>query len=495
MQADLTLREICRIVQGTMIGQGNVAIDSLVIDSRNMLPSSHAMFVALMGERHDGHQYIEQLYLQGVRAFLVAMPQDVTSFPGAGFCLVEDSLAALQELAAARRKAFHGLVAAITGSNGKTIVKEWIYQLLAPSFSIHRSPKSFNSQVGVPLSVMMLEDTHQIGLFEAGISLPGEMERLEKIISPEVGVFTNLGTAHQENFESMEQKLREKLSLFKSCKRIIFRLNQGEDVLATDHFLKEFEGEKIGWSLDGDGLYSYRTMEVEANGRWMEATTPGGECRFWLPFSDEASIENALHSLTFALEAGVPEQVAAGRIGGLEPVSMRMEILQGINGCMLINDAYNSDIGGLSAALDLVDQQKQFDRRILILSDLFQSGLAEEELYREISTLSETREISLFIGIGPAMIRQRNLFPESSLFYSDTEEFLKRMDRTRFREAMILIKGSRRFSFERVASELQLKTHQTMLEIDLDAMVSNLNHFRSLLNENVKIMVMVKALS
>ncbi|MBE9519223.1 MAG: hypothetical protein IMY68_11660, partial [Bacteroidetes bacterium] len=185
MQADLRLREICRIVQGTMIGEGNVAVDSLVIDSRNMLPSSHAMFVALKGERHDGHQYIEQLYQQGLRAFLVAMPQDPTSFPGAGFCLVEDSLAALQELAAARRKAFPGLVGAITGSNGKTIVKEWIYQLLAPSFSMHRSPKSFNSQVGVPLSVMMLEDTHQIGLFEAGISLPGEMERLEKIISPE----------------------------------------------------------------------------------------------------------------------------------------------------------------------------------------------------------------------------------------------------------------------------------------------------------------------
>ncbi len=495
MQADLRLREICRIVQGTMIGEGNVAVDSLVIDSRNMLPSSHAMFVALKGERHDGHQYIEQLYQQGLRAFLVAMPQDPASFPGAGFCLVEDSLAALQELAAARRKAFPGLVGAITGSNGKTIVKEWIYQLLAPSFSMHRSPKSFNSQVGVPLSVMMLEDTHQIGLFEAGISLPGEMERLEKIISPEVGVFTNLGTAHQENFESMEQKLREKLCLFKSCKKIIFRLNKEEDVLATRHFLKEFEGEKISWSLDGEGLYPYRTIEVGAKGRWMETITPGGGCRFWLPFSDEASIENALHALTFALEAGLPAQVAAGRIGGLEPVSMRMEILQGINGCMLINDAYNSDIGGLSAALDLVDQQKQFDKRILILSDLFQSGLEEEELYREISTLSEARGISLFTGIGPAMIRQRNLFPESSLFYSDTEEFLKRMDRTRFRDAMILIKGSRRFGFERVASELQLKTHQTTLEIDLDAMVSNLNHFRSLLHENVKIMVMVKALS
>ena len=463
MEAAWMLKDICRIVDGTISGEMDIFIDSLGIDSRNLLPSPGTMFIALRGERHDGHLYIEQLYRQGVRAFLVSLPQDTESFPGAGFCLVEDTLMGLQQLSAARRKAFSGIVAAITGSNGKTIVKEWIYQLLAPSFDIHRSPKSFNSQVGVPLSVWMLEDHHLLGLFEAGISMPGEMERLEKIISPDLGIFTNLGTAHQENFSSYEEKLREKLKLFKHCRKIIYRVNKGKELLPTDRFLEEFSGEKITWSLDGEGLYRYVTSEIGAEGRWIDAVTPGSGCRFWLPFSDEASIENALHAFTFALEAGLPELVAAERIGSLEPVSMRMEILRGINGCMLINDAYNSDIGGLSAALDLVDQQRQFDKKYLILSDLFQSGLEEEELYKEISSLGEKRGISLFIGIGPAMIRQRKLFPASSLFYSDTEEFLKRMDRTRFRDGMVLIKGSRKFGFERITAELQLKTHQTLL--------------------------------
>ncbi len=495
METAWMLMDICRIVDGTMTGEKGILIDRVGIDSRNMLPSPGTLFVALKGERHDGHHYIEQLYRQGVRAFMVSVIQETERFPGAGFCLVKDTLAGLQQLAAARRKAFTGSVAAITGSNGKTIVKEWIYQLLAPTLNIHRSPKSFNSQVGVPLSVWMLEDQHQMGLFEAGISFPGEMRRLEKIISPDLGIFTNLGSAHQENFKNLGEKLKEKLTLFKNCSKIIFRVNGGENQLPIGPFLDKYDAVQITWSLDGEGLYSYVTVEMGTEGRWIEAFTPGGECRFWLPFSDEASIENALHAFTFAVETGLPANVASERIGRLEPVSMRMEILRGINGCMLVNDAYNSDIGGLSAALDLVDQHRQFEKKYLILSDLFQSGLEEVELYREISSLAEKRGINWLIGIGPAMIRQRKLFPDNSLFYSDTEEFLKRMDRTRFRDAIMLIKGSRRFGFERIAAELQLKTHLTFLEIDLDAMVSNLNHFRSLLHEDVKIMVMVKALS
>ncbi len=495
MIADWTLGDVNRIVQGTITGPGEATIESIAIDSRNLQPSPGAMFVALKGERHDGHHYIEQLYREGVRAFLVSEPGDAARFPEAGFCQVEDTLSALQDLAAARRRDFTGLVGAITGSNGKTIVKEWIYQLLAPSFHIHRSPKSFNSQVGVPLSVLMLDDAHQIGLFEAGISLPGEMKRLEKIISPDLGLFTNLGTAHQENFSGFEQKLKEKLDLFRSCSKIIYRSDRGKNKLTVGPFLENFSATKIGWSLDGDGQYSYLSSETGSEGRWIKALTPGGELRFFLPFIDEASIENALHAFTFALEAGLPGEVAVERMGSLEPVSMRMEILRGINNCMLINDAYNSDIGGLSAALNLVDQQRQFKEKILILSDLFQSGMEEEALYREISGLAETRGISLFIGIGPAMMKHQALFPKKSMFYSDTKEFLKRIDRTRFRDSMVLIKGSRLFGFERIAAELQLKTHQTLLEIDLDAMVSNLNHYRALLKEDVKIMVMVKALS
>ncbi len=490
-----TLKDICRIVEGTLSGEESIRVSTLAIDSRNLLPLPSTMFIALKGERHDGHHYIEQLYRQGIRAFLVSRTPDAGLYPGAGFCLVEDTLLGLQRLAAAKRKAFKGPVTAITGSNGKTIVKEWIYQLLAPTFNIHRSPKSYNSQVGVPLSLWMLEDYHALGVIEAGISFPGEMERLESIISPVTGIFTNLGTAHQENFESSEEKLREKLSLFKNCARIIYRKDERVGRLSACRLLNEFSAEKITWSLDGDALYRYITAEVEPDGRWMEARTPGRSFRFHLPFHDEASIENALHALTYALVAGLSWSEAAERIGHLEPVSMRMEILRGINDCTLINDAYNSDIGGLSAALDMVDQQKQNNLSILILSDLFQSGLEEEELYGEIALLSAKRGISCFIGIGPAMMRQRKQFPSNSLFFSDTVEFLKRIDRTLFRDATVLIKGSRKFGFERLATELQLKTHQTLLEIDLDAMVSNLNHFKSQIADNVKVMVMVKALS
>ncbi len=495
METAWTFKKISLIVRGTIHGEERMEVSSLGIDSRNMLPLPGAMFVALKGERHDGHQYIEQLYRQGIRAFLVSSLPELEPYPGAGFCLVEDTLKGLQELSAAKRKAFSGTVAAIAGSNGKTIVKEWIYQLLASSFSVHRSPKSYNSQVGVPLSVWMLEDKHQIGLIEAGISLPGEMEKLENIIAPDMGIFTNLGTAHQENFETMEETLVERLSLFKNCRIIIYRSKASEGQLEPGPFLEAFPAEKITWSLDGHARYSYFTSATEAEGRFINASTPDGDFSFLLPFSDEASIENALHALTFALVAGLPKDLAVERIGQLEPVSMRMEILKGINGCVLINDSYNSDTAGLSAALDMLNQQKQNEERVLILSDLFQSGMEEEALYKEISQLAAQKGISTIIGIGPAMMRQRKLFPDGSIFFSGTGEFLKRLDRTRFREASVLIKGSRKFGFERITAELQLKTHQTLLEIDLDAMVSNLNLFRSKLGENVKTMVMVKALS
>lgn len=284
--------------------------------------------------------------------------------------------------------------------------------------------------------------------------------------------------------------------LFEHCDKIIYRTGNDEQSSSTNSILSSYKAELISWCLDGEeGDYRYLSSRLEENGRWIKAFTPEKECEFFLPFKDEASIENALHAFSYAIEAGLVLPVAVERIGNLSPVSMRMEILRGINACMLINDAYNADVRGLSAALDLLEQHKQFEKKILILSDLFQSGLAEEELYSEISSLAVRRGVSLFLGIGPAMKRQRHLFPSSSLFFADTEEFLKRVDRTSFRDAMVLIKGSRGFGFERITAELQEKTHQTQLEIDLDAMVSNLNHFRSLLKKDVKIMVMVKALS
>lgn len=495
METDWILSDICSHIHGSLHGEGQIRIRDLVIDSRKVTPSADTMFVALEGEHHDGHLFIRELYQQGTRAFLVSRLPELSLFPDAGFCLVNNTLRGLQELAAVRRKRFPGPVAAITGSNGKTIVKEWIYQLMSDSFSIHRSPKSFNSQVGVPLSVWMIREHHDLALIEAGISLPGEMERLERIIAPDFGIFTNLGPAHQENFQSLEDKLQEKIRLFKGCGKIIFRADQRPDGIELQSYLEEQEAELIPWSLDGETVYRYAVSVKDSGGTRINARLPSGTCTFLLPFADDASIENALHAFTFAVVMGLPVEQAASRIQTLEPVSMRMEILRGINGCILVNDTYNSDIGGLSAALDLVNQHDQGKEKVLILSDLLESGMEDRELYQEISGLAVRKGITRFVGIGPALGKQKEQFPPGSLFFPSADEFLKRMDRTLFRASTILIKGSRKFGFERITGELQMKTHQTLLEIDLNAMVINLNYFRSLLKEQVKIMVMVKALS
>ncbi|MCK5134339.1 MAG: bifunctional UDP-N-acetylmuramoyl-tripeptide:D-alanyl-D-alanine ligase/alanine racemase [Bacteroidales bacterium] len=495
MGFEWTLNEIGSHIHGTIHGDASIPVSTLAIDSRTLAPSEATMFVALVGEQHDGHDYIKELYGRGIRAFLVSRLPDISSYVDAGFCLVENTLAGLQEMAAARRQTFEGTVAAITGSNGKTIVKEWIYQCLSDQFSVHRSPKSYNSQVGVPLSVWMIGEHHELAIIEAGISRPGEMEKLRPIIQPEIGLFTNLGTAHQKNFKSLEEKLGEKLLLFSGCKKVICRSDVGTGSRTLKSYLSDLEAEIIDWSIGGKAAYTYQIGKKTSSRTEVTAVLPNGQFSFNLPFSDDASIENALHALTFSIEVGLPVERAEERIGNIEPVSMRLEMLQGIQGSVLINDAYNSDIGGLAAALDLMNQQDHRDGKLIILSDLLQSDLENRVLYAEIASLIHRKGIEQFIGIGPAMMQHRALFSGDSLFFHDTGEFLRRMDRTWFKDRTVLIKGSRKFGFERITGELQLKTHQTLLEIDLNAMVHNLNYFRSQLKDRVKIMVMVKALS
>jgi alanine racemase len=495
MDFEVTLQEMAAKLGGSIVGEADLAISELAIDSRTLVPVPRLLFIALVGERHDGHDYIAELYDRGVRAFLVSrLPADPLP-PDAGFCLVGDTLQGLQELAFMRREAFNGRVVAITGSNGKTIVKEWIFQFLGTQMQIHRSPKSYNSQVGVPLSVWMTGSYHQLALIEAGISRPMEMEKLQRIIRPHIGIFTNLGGAHQENFESLEQKLEEKLLLFRDCERIIFRSDQQVGDRSIVSYMQSLEATLVDWSLGGKATYRYRIGKRTSQGTNLVRELAGGSIEFYLPFSDDASIENALHALTFSLEMGLPAAQAQTLIENLEPVSMRMELLQGDQGSVLINDTYNSDTMGLSAALDLMDRQESKRGKVVILSDLLQTGKDHRELYGEVAGMIRNRGIDQFIGLGPALMHQRDLFPEKSLFYHDTDEFLRRMDRSLFRERNILVKGSRKFGFERITSELQLKSHQTLLEIDLNAMVNNLNVFRSLLSQGVKTMVMVKALS
>ena len=494
MKSNWSLHELSSLLKGKVYGRSNLSVSIISIDSRTLTPREETLFVALTGERHNGHNYIAELYRRGIRAFLVSTLPDCEDFPEAGFCHVGDTLCGLQDIARARRLAFEGEVLAIAGSNGKTIVKEWIHQCLGETIRIHRSPKSYNSQVGVPLSVWGLNEEHQLAVIEAGISHPGEMEKLHRVIQPDTGIFTHLGSAHQEHFESLELKLKEKLKLFRGCRKVICRADITVDSKPLRAYMGDLHTEIVDWSMKGEARYQYKIGRQTSSQTSVEAILPDRRTGFVLPFSDDASIENALHVFTYCVDKGIPLEIVKEQIEKLEPVSMRLEILKGIMGSTLINDTYNSDTGGVVAALDLMGQQDSTGR-VVILSDLLQSGIEDRVLYSEIARLLKGKEVDQFIGIGPALSEHRAHFPVSSLFYQDTEAFLKRMDRTLFHEKTILIKGSRPFGFERIAQELQLKTHQTRLETDLNAMVQNLNHFRSLLNEGVKTMVMVKALS
>jgi len=489
------LQEIAERVGGELVGKGSWTISELAVDSRTLVPAPQVLFIALVGEQHDGHDYLTELYDLGIKSFLVSRLPASPLPADAGFCLVGDTLLALQELALMRREAFQGKMVGITGSNGKTIVKEWIFQLLGEQLQVHRSPKSYNSQVGVPLSVWMTGPHHELALIEAGISRPSEMSRLQRIIHPHTGIFTNLGGAHQENFGSLEEKLEEKLKLFQQCERVIFRSDHRIDNRPIRNWLRSMNPTLIDWSLGGSATYSYRPEKRRGNEVKITGILPDQTIEFRLPFSDDASLENALHALTFILDAGIPPSQVIHALENLETVSMRLEILEGDQGSILINDSYNSDTKGVSAALDLMERQDRKKGRIVILSDLLQSGMDQRELYSEIATMIHNKGIDRFIGVGPSLMHRRDLFPPEALFFRDAEELIQRMDRGILREKIILIKGSRKFGFERITAELQLKSHQTVLEIDLNAMVDNLNAFRSLLNEGVKTMVMVKALS
>jgi len=476
-----TLQEIAEITGGELTGSPREEITRISTDSRTIYHPDGALFLAIRGERHDGHNFIPELLERGIRAFMVQeLPaeQYIIGYR-ASFLLVEDSLKSLQDLAAHHRNSHAANIIGITGSNGKTIVKEWIHQVLSPDHQVVRSPKSFNSQLGVPLSVLLLEENTETAVFEAGISRPGEMEKLQRIIRPEIGIFTNVGEAHREGFIDREQKIIEKASLFKACRKIIYCRDQVE----VDRLMrKQFPGESLfAWSSE-QKEDSYR-IHLHAEEEEMDII---------LPFKDRASIENAIHVIALMNLLKFPPLVIQSRISDLNPVAMRMEMVKGINGCTLINDTYNSDLVSLSIALDYLNQQNQHSRKTLILSDIMQSGKEGEDLYTEVAGMLKKMHIDRFIGIGPEISEQRRLFPEGS-FYMTTSDFLSTLHSLEFREEAILIKGSRVFSFEKITQRMQEKNHRTVLEIDLNAMIHNLNIYRSM--TKAKIMVMVKAFS
>ena len=488
-----TLSQVSEIVSGSLSGDQNRGIERFSIDSRTLSNPLNTAFIAIRGERHDGHFFVRELISAGVDVFLVNNDFDSPKTEKkVNWIFVDNTLNALQTLAAWHRAHSNARMIGITGSNGKTIVKEWIYHSLRDSLPVFRSPRSYNSQVGVPLSALMIRERDEIAVLEAGISKPGEMERIERILSPETGIITNLGEAHQENFSSPHEKLFEKIRLFVHSATIIY-CRDHEDI----HLIlrKEFPEKKfLCWGRNPES--DFVVSEVDDLPEGIHFSLSGQrKNKIRIPFHDHASLENAMHVAVLLYHLGYSDEFVKNALSEIEPVEMRLEFLKGIHSSTLISDTYNSDLASLANALDLLLRQKQHKRRTLILSDILQSGRTDEDLYAEVATMIAEKEVSRFIGIGPSIMKMQSLFPDTSLFFENTAAFLRASGMLSFRDEAILVKGARKFGFEKISRELQFRTHQTVMEINLNAMVQNLNFYRSLLKPGTRIMAMVKAFS
>jgi alanine racemase len=461
-------------------------ITNLLTDSRKALVDTGSVFFAINGVRHDGHRFLKDVYETGVRQFVVEQQLEILeSFHDANILLVSSSLDALQSLAMHQRKIFTKTVVGITGSNGKTIVKEWLYQLLSPDFKIAKNPGSYNSQLGVPLSIWQLDKHHDIGIFEAGISKPGEMKKLADIIQPTIGIFTNIGHAHDEGFSSMQEKLREKLRLFNSASLVI----ASEE---NPHVKKTFDQLKIKtltWSFGNTSAIQIQKI-LERN---YNISHKGSQFNLELPFVDPASVENCFHCVALLLHLKYSPAKIQERILALRAVPMRLELKEGINQSQIIDDTYNNDLSGLKISLEFLSNQQQKQKKRVIFSDILESGVPEAELVKQIATLLSKFHVTSFIGIGESLLRHKSEFPSNAEFFSNTESFLNNFELDSIAHEVVLVKGARAFKFERIIEKLQKKVHGTVMEIDLGGVVKNLNFFRSRLQPSTKIMVMVKA--
>ena len=538
-----SIEKIMTLIGARRIGEAEANISWLLTDSRSLCFPEETLFFALRSGRNDGHNYIHELYRRGVRNFVVErgyfrLAADTAStgaasgigavsgieadgFAGANFLEVLSPLEALQRLAERHRDEFDVPIVGITGSNGKTMVKEWLYQLLSPSRVVTRSPKSYNSQIGVPLSVWLLNEQTEVGVFEAGISQPGEMQALRDIIQPTIGVLTSLGAAHQENFRSMDEKCQEKLSLFHDAKVVAY--NSDDNVVSRCMRKSGYRGEKLSWSKeDPQAAMFIKKVERRDTVSTLYYIYKGKEGTYHLPFIDDASVECSIAAAIVALYLGVTPEELDVRMSQLEPVAMRLEVKEGQHGCTLINDSYNSDINSLDIALDFMSRRpdQEGKSRTLILSDIYQSGMMPDELYHRVIELAVKRGVTKFIGIGKeikrtlaadtastgaAGIGQAAKLPgmvagmaagdegKGAFFFEDVEEFLRSEVFKGLRNEVVLIKGARDFGFDHISEMLEQKVHETILEVNLNAVVENLNHFRSFMKPDTKMICMVKA--
>lgn len=476
---------IAKIINGALQGSASVSIEHLVYDSRKVQNPQSALFFAIKTAHSNGHDYVNEVYKKGVRAFVVSEKIIVAE---ATIILVEDTLAALQKLAAYHRQQFHLPVMGITGSNGKTVVKEWLNQLLEEDLQIIRSPKSFNSQIGVPLSAWEIGPQHDLGIFEAGISQRGEMENLQKIIQPTIGVLTNIGEAHSEGFSSDEEKLQEKLVLFKEAQIVI-----GQTELTAT-----ISQPKFTWSYKEEATLKIVSVKIEKIQTLLVAVFNHEELQLIIPFTDEASIQNAITCWCVMLHLNKPQQTIQERFLKLHPVDMRLQLYHGINNCLLVNDSYSADPTSLKIALDFLAQQSSGLSRSVILSDFFESGKSEDVLYNEIAALLNQYKIKKLIAIGEKISAGIKHGIDADVLvqpYLTTVDFIQAFRSSQFRDEIILLKGARRFGFERIAALFEQKLHGTVLQINLAAVVHNLKEYQNQLKPSTKIMAMVKAFS
>ncbi|MEP5612271.1 MAG: bifunctional UDP-N-acetylmuramoyl-tripeptide:D-alanyl-D-alanine ligase/alanine racemase [Cyclobacteriaceae bacterium] len=468
--------ELVNITGGTDHIHLDQEITTYATDTRSLQGKDGEVFVAIKGENRDGNTFIGAAAKLGVKSFIVErIPLDTDI----NYLLVDNSVAALQKIAAAHRKQFDIPVIGIAGSNGKTTVKEWLFTLLSIQFFVVKSPRSYNSQFGVPLSVLEIRSDHEVGVFEAGISTTNEMRNLRDVIQPTIGIFTTLGAAHDKGFASREEKLSEKLKLFAGSQKVICR----SDVEWFDQLQKQVhDPELITWSLSGEARY-----HVVWNGHEISV----GESKYQTSLDHPAELENITHCIVAALEMGISAKKVQEALNSIKSIAMRLELKKGINGCFILDDSYNNDLIGLRVALDHLDSHRQNEKKTLILSDILQTGKSNDELYAEVAELILQKGFTRIIGVGENIATAQGLFKSEKIFFTSTDDLLNNLPE--FYNEMILVKGARDYQLERVVSRIEARNHGTVLEVNFEALRHNLNQYRNLLEPKTKMMVMVKA--
>ncbi len=496
MSMNFTLSYFLERINSKIFGskREDFIVKNLLFDSRKLNIIDGTVFFAIKTLSDNGQKYIAELYFSGVRVFVTEnLPQEYEKYEDATFILVESTIGTMQEFARLKREFFKTPIIAITGSNGKTIVKEWIVQLIGNNLKVCQSPRSYNSQIGVALSLWNLTKDDNLGIIEAGISNKGEMQTLERIIKPQIGIFTNIGDAHQIYFNSIEEKIEEKLILFKDSKTIIYCMDNIHVHNIIQNKLNGSNKEILTWGKNENAVLRILKVEKQKSNSIIHYICSGEESLFTIPFTDKASIENAINAFAACLTLNIDIDTLKKRTTCLQSLEMRLEIKEGINQNLIINDSYSSDLMSLSLALDFLNQQKDYSQKTAILSDITQSYTFKEELYKEINRLLIDRKINTLVGIGEDFLKYKSLLSIDNRVFSTTQDFLKEFSLKDFNNQIILIKGARSFEFERISRLFEKKTHQTVLEINLSSLAHNVNYFKKKLKENVKLMAMVKA--